>query len=132
VTPPPEAAPARRLAVAGAVLELVAAMLMEQRLGRLLGEPLRQGRAGRLAALSVKATAAGAAVLAFGGRHRIGGVAGGGLLVAGSMLRRLAIFDAGKESARDPKYTVVPQRQRLQARADGRSPTGARATSVAS
>jgi hypothetical protein len=34
-------------------------------------------------------------------------------LLAGSALARFAIFEAGQASARDPKYTVVPQRERL-------------------
>jgi hypothetical protein len=34
-------------------------------------------------------------------------------------LTRFGVFDAGMASARDPKYTVVPQRERLAAREDG-------------
>ena len=33
--------------------------------------------------------------------------------MAGSACTRFGVFEAGQESARDPKYTVVPQRQRL-------------------
>jgi hypothetical protein len=39
----------------------------------------------------------------------------GGCLVAGSVLTRFAIFKAGVVSAEDPKYTVVPQRERVAA-----------------
>ena len=42
--------------------------------------------------------------------------AAGAALVAASAATRFGIFHAGLESARDPKYTVVPQRQRLRAR----------------
>ena len=42
-------------------------------------------------------------------------VAGLGLL-GGSACTRFAIFEAGQASARDPKYTVVPQRERLSGR----------------
>jgi hypothetical protein len=28
----------------------------------------------------------------------------------------MGVFEAGMESARDPKYTVIPQRERLEAR----------------
>ena len=38
------------------------------------------------------------------------------LLAAGSALTRFGVFEAGLQSARDPKYTVVPQRERLAAR----------------
>ncbi|HEY4703666.1 MAG TPA: polysulfide reductase, partial [Streptosporangiaceae bacterium] len=37
-------------------------------------------------------------------------------LLAASALTRYGIFEAGMASARDPKYTVVPQRKRQQAR----------------
>jgi hypothetical protein len=42
----------------------------------------------------------------------------GTLLAAGSLLTRFGVFDAGMASARDPKYTVVPQRERMAARED--------------
>jgi hypothetical protein len=46
-------------------------------------------------------------------------------LLAGSALQRFGVFAAGVESTRDPKYVVVPQRERLDAgrpaRGDDRS-----------
>jgi hypothetical protein len=33
--------------------------------------------------------------------------------MAASACTRFGVFHAGQESARDPKYTVVPQRERL-------------------
>jgi hypothetical protein len=44
-------------------------------------------------------------------------------LAAGSLLTRFGVFDAGMVSARDPKYTVVPQRERMAARQNGPAPT---------
>jgi len=44
-------------------------------------------------------------------------VASGALLAAGSALTRFGVFDAGMASSKDPKYVVVPQRERLAARA---------------
>jgi hypothetical protein len=41
-------------------------------------------------------------------------MSGAGLL-AGSLCGRFSTFEAGQASARDPKYTVVPQRERLSA-----------------
>jgi hypothetical protein len=38
-------------------------------------------------------------------------------LLAGSALTRFGIFEAGRASTRDPKYTVVPQRERMAERA---------------
>jgi hypothetical protein len=34
--------------------------------------------------------------------------------MAGSACLRFGVFEAGQESARDPRYTVVPQRERLE------------------
>ncbi len=48
--------------------------------------------------------------------------------MAGSACLRFGVFEAGQESAKDPRYTVVPQRERVTARAagstDGRTPAG--------
>lgn len=42
---------------------------------------------------------------------------GSGLaLLAGSALTRWGIFEAGIASARDPRYTIEPQKRRLAAR----------------
>lgn len=113
--PAEENAPARSAAVFGATLEVAAAELMRHRLG-MIGETYRRGRAGRLmraaAALSA-AGAAGAAVL--GGRSRTAAVLGGAALLTASACTRFGVFDAGMRSAEDPKYTVVPQRRRLEA-----------------
>jgi hypothetical protein len=63
--------------------------------------------------LSKALTALGARGAAFGGRDRRISAASGVALLAGSVCTRFGIFYAGQESARDPKYTVVPQRERL-------------------
>jgi hypothetical protein len=117
VTEPDAAGPARRLALLGAALELGASHLMEKRLGPLVAEPYREGPSGRYAKLSKGLTAAGTAVLALSGRRRLGAITGGALLLAGGACHRWAVFKAGFASARDPKYTVVPQRKRVEARA---------------
>jgi hypothetical protein len=113
LTPPEDAGPARRLALVGAVVEVAARKVMERRLGPFLGEPYFEGDSGRYATLAKRLTSAGAAVLALTGRRRVGAVAGGALLLAGGAFQRWAVFRAGFASARDPKYTVVPQRARL-------------------
>ena len=43
-------------------------------------------------------------------------MASGAALLAGSACTRFGVFEAGQESAKDPKYTVVPQRERMAAR----------------
>ena len=115
VTPPAAAAPARRLAILGAVGELANTWLMERRLGPFLAEPYHEGESGRYGKLAKGLSAAGAGVLAVAGRRRMGAVAGGALLLAAGSLARWSVFKAGFASARDPKYTVVPQRERLEA-----------------
>jgi hypothetical protein len=116
LTPPAAAGPARRLVVSGALLELGAGQAMERRLGE-LGEPYHQGPAGRLARLAKACTAAGAGLVAAGGRRRGLAAAGAALVLAGSACERWAVYKAGFQSARDPKYIVGPQRARLAARA---------------
>jgi hypothetical protein len=116
IAPARAARPARRLAIAGAALELRAAAVMERRLG-FLAEPYRRRRTGALAVAAKGLTAAGALTMIAQGRRRGGAVTAGGLLLAGSLAERFAIFRAGVDSARDPRYTVVPQRQRVDRRA---------------
>jgi formate-dependent nitrite reductase membrane component NrfD len=112
--PVTEAGPARRLALLGGAAELGVTHLMEQRLGE-VGEPLHEGRAGALLRASKALTVAGAAVgSVLGGRSRAAAVAAGGMLLAASACMRFGIFEAGLASARDPRYTVEPQRDRAQ------------------
>jgi DMSO reductase anchor subunit len=117
LTPAKDATPARRLAVGGALAELGAIELMKRRLGSLLAGPYKQDEAGRFDRLSKACTGVGAAVMAFAGRRsRAAAAAGGALILAGAALERWAVFRAGFQSARDPKYTVMPQRGRLDER----------------
>lgn len=115
-TPTEAAGPARRAVVAGVVAELGVMQLMEKRLG-FVGEVYKHGEAGRYNKLTKVCTLAGAAVLArHGKRSRAAAVAGGALVLAGEMALRWSVFKAGFQSARDPRYTVVPQKRRKQAR----------------
>jgi hypothetical protein len=111
-TPPKDAAPARRLAVGGAVAGIAALQLMERRLGE-LGEPYKSGAARRLKQAAGALTAAGAGLIAGAGRRRPAAVAGGGLLLAGAVCERWSIFRAGFQSAADPRATVRPQRRAI-------------------
>ncbi|GGV39144.1 polysulfide reductase [Actinomadura cremea] len=114
--PPRETAPMRAAALGGAALELGAARLMERRLG-MVAEPYRQGTGGRLMRTARVLTVAGAAGGALlGGRSRTAAVLGGAALLAGSACTRFGVFHAGVQSAKDPKYTVVPQRERIRER----------------
>ena len=113
---PQQAGQAARLAVLGAACETVAKALMTRRLGG-TAEAYRHGRAGRLLAAADALLALGVAGAVLGRRHRAGAAAAGAALMAASALTRFGIFEAGKASARDPRYTVGPQRERLEGRA---------------
>ncbi len=118
-TPTGAAAPARRAAIAGVVAELGVMEVMEKRLG-FVGEVYRHGRAGRYGRLSKICTATGAGLLAWrGGRSRAAAVTGGALVLAGEVALRWSVFRAGFQSARDPRYTVLPQKERLRKRKGG-------------
>ncbi|MTE22086.1 polysulfide reductase [Streptomyces sp. TRM43335] len=115
-----QAGPARRAAALGAALELGAGEVMTRRMG-LAAEPLRQGRAGALVRASKILTATGAAVgLLAGRRSRAAAALSGAALLAGSTALRFGVFRAGVASAEDPRYTVVPQRERLRQREERR------------
>jgi hypothetical protein len=121
LTPAQDAGPARRLAMIGAVAELAATTAMERRLGE-LGEPYQQGETGRFATAAKVLVAAGGAAMALAGRRRAGAAVGGALLLAGALSERWAVYRAGPDSARDPKYTVGLQRRRkAQRERDGAS-----------
>ncbi|TCC00242.1 polysulfide reductase [Micromonospora zingiberis] len=121
--PPAQAGPARRMAVAGAALELYGAHQVETRLG-LLGEPYRTGRAGRLLRAGRTLTAAGVAGAVLAGRNRTVAALSGAALLAASLATRFGVFHAGVVSARDPRYTVLPQRERLARRRAAEAPDG--------
>ncbi len=110
-----DSGPARRVAVAGAALELAATAHLERSIG-LPGEAYRTGRAAALLRVARALTAVGGAAALLGGRSRAVSALAGLCLNAGALTTRFGVFEAGMASARDPKYTVVPQRERLAAR----------------
>jgi hypothetical protein len=110
-----DAAPARRLAIIGAAAELVATNVMEQKLGS-LAEPYHEGPSGTLARTAKVLTAVGAmAIGGWGHQRRSAAVLGGAALLGGALAERFAVFRAGFASAKDPKFTVGPQRERVEA-----------------
>jgi hypothetical protein len=116
LTPPRHASPARRLALGGAFVEIAATEVFQRHLGD-VAEPWSGGAAGRFVRASKLFTAAGSATLAASAsRSRRGVLAGGVMILAGSALSRWGGFRAGFQSAADPRYTVGPQRRRVEAR----------------
>lgn len=121
VLAPAEAWAARRLAILGALgAELVMAR-MRRRLG-FVGEVYERDDAGRYDRAARIAGLSGSALLATGGRRsRALSVLGGALVLGGGLARRWSVFRAGFQSARDPRYTIEPQRARVAARRTTRS-----------
>ena len=114
VTPPADAAPARRLAVGAALAEGVANELMHHRLGE-HGEPYKSGTASLFSHISRACTVSGAALmLRRGASSRAAAVVAGGLLCAGALAARWSIYKAGFQSTADPKYVVGPQRSLIE------------------
>lgn len=109
-----QAGPARRMAAVGAATDLVAGEVMQRRMG-MVAEPYQQGHPGTLMKVARGLTAGGAALSLVAGRSRLLSAAAGAALVGGSVVTRFGVFRAGLASAKDPKYTVVPQRERLAA-----------------
>jgi hypothetical protein len=117
-----DAGPARRLAVGGVAAEGALMQEMELRLGE-VGEVYRRGAAGTFSRAAKTLAGAGAAILATRGRKsRRAAALGGAMVCAGELCLRWAVYKAGFQSARDPKYTVKPQRARAQ-RAGGSKAT---------
>ena len=125
LTPVSEAGPARRMGVLGAGLEVAASQLLQRRLG-LAAEAYTTGKAHRQREWAEYLTIGGALGTVAVGRNRAGAALSGLALLIGSALQRFGVFEAGVESTRDPKYVVVPQRERLDAgrpaRGDDRPP----------
>lgn len=113
--PAAETAPARNLALFGTALELTAFQRMRDRLGG-VAQPYREGKGGRYVKASEILSLAGLAGAVLGRRSGIVRRLSGAALMAASVCTRWGVFHAGKQSAKDPKYTVVPQRQRLHVR----------------
>jgi hypothetical protein len=121
--PTSESAPARNLALAGQIVEMVAFERMTRRIG-MVAEPYHRGRGGvyiRLGQVLGALGATGAALSATpavpaGTARRIVAGVSGAALIGASAATRWGVFHAGMASARDPKYTVVPQRERLDKR----------------
>lgn len=117
LTPTALAGPVRRLALLGVGTELLAMHRLEEHLTDLgIDEPVRTGTAGGRLRLAKGLAIAGGLGTLLAGRSRILAVAAGAALATASALTRMGIVEAGIESAKDPRYTVRVQRDRLERR----------------
>ncbi len=117
VAPVDQTEPARRFALLGGLAELVGTQLMQRRLDE-LAEPYQEGEASTWSHRATGLTVAGSVLLGLGrggrGSRRGLALAGAASMLAGAMCERWAVYRAGFASARDPKYTVKPQRERIE------------------
>ena len=98
-------------------MELIAKRQLLARLARSgdLAEPYETGTSGAILRLAEFLTAGALAGTVLGGKSRAVSALSGASLVAASAMTRFGIFEAGMASARDPRYTIVPQRRRRNA-----------------
>jgi DMSO reductase anchor subunit len=120
--------PALAMAVFGVGTELASFARMERRIG-ISAEPYSQGRGGAYVRAGKVLSLLGLVGALLGRRNRVVSAAAGATLLASSAVTRWGIFHAGMQSANDPKYTVVPQRERLRRGEPVRSDGAARSAS---
>jgi hypothetical protein len=126
--PAAESGPPRNLALLGLVMEMLAFERMTRRIG-MVAEPYHAGRGAAyvrvgqvLGALGATgAVLSGTPVVPAGRARRIAAAISGAALIGASAATRWGIFHAGLASAKDPKYTVVPQRERLVGQAEAKA-----------
>ncbi|HEX3465630.1 MAG TPA: NrfD/PsrC family molybdoenzyme membrane anchor subunit [Candidatus Elarobacter sp.] len=115
--PPEQNALARRAMIAGAVGTQIAERAMEHRLGPFMFEPYKQGKSGAFKRVSDFLCIAGGALAVAGGRNTMTTCAAAACIAVSGVFERFAVSAAGKQSAKDPKYVVQPQHERLSGRA---------------
>lgn len=115
ISPLESSVPAWRMAIGGAAGELLAMKRMEASMG-FPAQALKVGKAGQLLELSKILTLLGLVGAVFLGRKSKAAATISGIsLTLGSVFTRFGIFEAGQASARDPKYTIIPQREKADA-----------------
>ena len=112
-------APVRRMAVIGAAMELWGAHRIETTKGILSASPTRPAVRGSSCGPAVCSPPRASPVRSSAGAAASCPPLSGVSLLAASALTRFGIFDGGVASAQDPKYTVIPQRERLDSRPAG-------------
>lgn len=111
--PTAQAGPARRLALLSTVLEGAAASQLAGG-ARIERRSYRTGRPAALLHAARALTVGGVGLMLVGRRSRTLSAVSGASLMAGSLLTRLGIYEAGVASSQDPEETVLGQRARAQ------------------
>jgi Polysulphide reductase, NrfD len=108
-----QSAPARNMAILGLVTEASMFERMTRRAG-MAAEPYHRGRGGAYIRAGQVLSVLGLAGAVLARRNRVISTLSGAAFAAASAATRWGVFHAGLASADDPKYTVIPQRARLQ------------------
>ena len=112
---PANARPARRLMIGGALGLVATTSRLERRVGPLLAESFHRGRGQKLRIASTTCALLGATIGTLGSGTPTGRRIAAALVAAAGIAERFGILAAGKDSASDPRHTVEPQRERLNA-----------------
>lgn len=96
--------------IAGGISALVTERLVETHSPR-TREAYGRGRAGRLGRMANACTALGVAGLALGGGRSLVRILGAGSLLAGAVVERFAVVQAGVQSAEDPNHVIGSQKR---------------------
>src|SRR5699024_7967009 len=115
-TPVVEAGPARLLAAAGVVGDVVTMRAMKESMHPLECEPLETGRAGTQLQCAERLASVGGIGALVGGRRRWLAAAPGAARLVGSAWTRCGGLAAGLESVKAPRRVIEPQKARLAAR----------------
>lgn len=110
------AGPARLLAAAGVVGDIVGMHFTKSTMHPLESEPLEEGTPGRLLKWAERLAIAGGIGTLFARRSRTVAVASGLALASASALTRFGVLHAGHESVKDPRRVMIPQKERLEKR----------------
>jgi len=102
------------LAVGAGLGEVALTHVLEHETGDVVRETFEQGVPGKYLKAAEVVTTGGALLAATARGSRLRSALAGAALIAGSALTRFGIFHAGVASTQDPKYVVVPQRERRQ------------------
>lgn len=100
---------ARRLAIAGAAAIPVALSRLHREVGTFQGKAYKEGPARVLADAARAANLAGLACILISGKLSVAARTGGALLLAAGLLERFAVMRAGRESAKNPAFTIDAQ-----------------------
>ncbi|WP_106506233.1 NrfD/PsrC family molybdoenzyme membrane anchor subunit [Brachybacterium timonense] len=116
MSPTTQARPARILAAAGVIGDVVSMHRMKESMHPLEREPLETDEAGTKLKWAERLAIAGGIGTLFAGKSRAVAVASGAALLASSVLTRFGVLGAGLESVKDPRRVIEPQKARLAAR----------------